>query len=229
VKEMKHEKLPSDRGTVLRKNTSQPLTISIDSEDLSGIFLINESEFLTEQISQKDLIIAPESHYMLINNTKQEITVNYDEDISDHFIVYDPYKYEDSEKQQIDPDEFEMTYEIQEGYIDILPKWYSIKFTYPDFNIIYIKPEMGISFQIHKERSEYWEILGGKPIVINDHKVFYYVERGTEFENPVGTYHSIINPNPKNGAFIILKEQWSGNFDEQDIKRIFNPNHYSDD
>lgn len=225
---MKTEKLLPNRGTFLRKNTSKPLSISIDSEILEEIFLINESNFLTTNITPQDLRISPHSHYMLINNATQEIIINYSRDVSDHSVVYDPYKYEHQKKQKIDPKQFKKDHDVPEGYIDILPKWYSIKFTYPEFNLIYIKSEMGISFQIHKKRSEYWTILGGKPIVINDHSVYYYVESGREFENSVGAYHSIINPNQKNGDFVVLREQWSGKFDEQDIKRVFNPNHYSD-
>jgi len=225
---MKTEKLPPNRGTFLRKNTSKMLSISISPEILADIFLINESNFLTTNITPQDLKVAPNTHYMLINNATQKITINYNKDISDHPVVYDPYKYEHHEKQKIDPEQFEKIHDVPEGYIDILPKWYSIKFTYPEYNLIYIKPEMGISFQIHEERSEYWKILGGKPIVVNGHSVYYYVKLSKEFENSVGTYHSIINPNQKEGDFIVLREQWSGNFDEQDIKRVFNPNHYSD-
>ncbi|TFF99800.1 MAG: hypothetical protein EU541_03925 [Promethearchaeota archaeon] len=226
---MNTKKLAPDRGTKLRKNGSEVLKISVNFETLGNIFIINESEFLTDKISAEDLIISPHSHYMLINKANYVITVKYDKDISSHQVIYDPYKYENEEKRQIDPHQFKSSHEVPDGYIDILPKWYSIKFTYPDYNIIYIKPEMGISFQIHKERTEYWEIIGGNPIILNDHTLHYFVRSGTKFKNHIGTYHSIINPNQKDGEYVILKERWSGNFDEQDIKRVFNPNHYEDD
>lgn len=221
--------LPPNRGTKLRKNGSETLDVSLDPEVLDSIFLIKGPNFLTEGITPKNLVISPNSHYMLINKGENKIEISYGQDVSEHSVVYDPYKYENTKKHKIDPKAFKKTHSVQEGYVDILPKWYSIKFTYPDYNIIYIKPEMGISFQIHKERTEYWEILGGSPIILNDHSIHYYVDSGTEFENPVGTYHSVINPNQKGGDFVVLKEQWSGNFDEQDIKRVFNPNHYNGD
>lgn len=226
---MRKEKVSPNRGTKLRKNGSETLNISVDRKALDNLFIINGSKFLTNNISKEDLIITPNTHYMLINKNANDITVKYDRDIMEQSIVYDPYKYEHTEKEKIDPEEFKKAHDVPEGYIDILPKWYSIKFTYPEYNIIYIKPEMGISLQIHEERNEYWKIMGGTPIILNDHNVYYYVDSGTEFENPIGTYHTVINPNQEGGEFVILKEQWSGNFDEQDISRVFNPNHYNDD
>jgi len=113
-----------------------------------------------------------------------------------------------------------------EGYIDTLPKWYSFKFTYPNYNLIFIRPEFGLSIQVHKYRDEQWEILKGKPIVISKDKVYYYVEKGAKFQNKNNTYHSIINPNKEKYKFVLIKENWSGNFDEKDIERVFNPNHY---
>ena len=223
------EKLAPNRGTKLRKNGSEKLSITLDPKVFDSIFLINGSDFLTEEIIPKDLIIPPNTHYMVINKGEDKIDISYSQDVLKHPVVYDPYKYESNKKQKIDPKAFKKNHSVQEGYVDILPKWYSIKFTYPDYNIIYIKPEMGISFQIHEERTEYWEILGGTPIILNHHSLHYYVDSGMKFENPVGTYHSVINPNKKGGEFVVLKEQWSGNFDEQDIKRVFNPNHYNKD
>ena len=85
---------------------------------------------------------------------------------------------------------------------------------------------MGLSLQIHKKRSESWEILKGRPIIINGNQVYYYVEDGDIFENPKFSYHSIINPNRDQDKFVIIKERWSGSFDEDDIIRVFNPNGY---
>lgn len=223
------EKLPPNRGTKLRKNGSESLEISLDPTVLNSIFLINGPNFLTEEITPEDLVVPPKAHYMVINKGEDKMDISYSHDVSRHSVVYDPYKYENKEKQKINPKDFKKNHSVQNGYVDILPKWYSIKFTYPDYNIIYIKPEMGISFQIHEERTERWEILGGTPIILNHHSVHYYVDSGITFENPIGTYHSVINPNKKGGEFVVLKEQWSGNFDEQDITRVFNPNHYNDD
>lgn len=225
---MYSEELYPNRGTKLRKNESQDLTIFIESSFLDSIFLINQNDFLTENLNPKDLKISPGNHYMVINKSDMPISISYDSDINQHEIIYDPYKYEDAPKKKIKPDQFQKDHEVPKGFIDILPKWYSIKFSYPEYNLIYIKPEMGISFQIHQERSEQWEIISGNPIVLNDHKIYYYVESGEEFQNAKGMYHSVINPNDKEGEYVVLKERWDGNFDEQDIKRVYNPNHYTD-
>ena len=55
---------------------------------------------------------------------------------------------------------------IPDGYIDTLPKWYSIKYTYPDFNYIFVCPGLGISIQVDSMREEYWEVLEGHPIIL---------------------------------------------------------------
>jgi len=36
----------------------------------------------------------------------------------------------------------------------------------------------------------------------------------------------VINPNKEKDDFVVLREKWAGNFDENDINRAFNPNHY---
>jgi mannose-6-phosphate isomerase-like protein (cupin superfamily) len=85
---------------------------------------------------------------------------------------------------------------------------------------------MGISIQKHKFRKEFWKILGGEPIIINGNKVYYGVMKGKKFETPLNSYHCAINPNRNEEDFVIIEERWSGKFDEQDIIREFNPNHY---
>ena len=132
----------------------------------------------------------------------------------------------DYAKINFKPEQFIDRYNVPKGFIDTLPMWYSFKFTYPNYNLIFIRPEFGLSIQIHKERNEFWEVLDGKPIIINGNKVHYYVESGIKFQNKINTFHSVINPNKEVDKFIIIKERWSGKFDENDIKRIFNPNNY---
>jgi mannose-6-phosphate isomerase-like protein (cupin superfamily) len=220
------EKLRPGRGTVLRKNGLKQLIIDLKDQFLENIFLINGNKFLTTNILKDDLFIAPQEYYMIISKADIEFQIKYNLNITFHRIIYDPYKFEDAKKEKIDPDKFRKTHIVPEGFTEILSKWYSIKFTYPDYNLIFIKPEMGISFQIHRERSEYWEILDGRPIILSGNRVYYFVESDTLIENPVGNYHSIINPNTKKDKFVVIKERWSGNFDEEDIKRVFNPNHY---
>ncbi len=223
---MKKIYLPSKRGTCLRKNGSRELIISINQKVLKDIFLINGTSFITEKILPSDLIIKAKNHYMIINNRKEAIEIRYSQDASKHEIIYDPYKYEHSKKINLKPEILKKIYNIPEGYIDTLPKWYSFKFTYPEYNLIFIRPELGISIQTHEYRNEFWEILNGYPIVMNGNFVHYFVNKGTKFQNQINRYHSVINPNHAPNDFIILKESWTGRFDEKDIKRVFNPNHY---
>jgi mannose-6-phosphate isomerase-like protein (cupin superfamily) len=223
---LKHENIPPQKATSLRRNNSQRISIGINEENLDDIFLINGNSFLTEGISNLDLLIKPNSYYMVINNGKEVLNINYNKDISNHKIIYNPYKFEFSKKVNLEPEFLKKKYDIPKGYIDTLPKWYSFKFTYPKYNLIFIKPEYGISIQIHKQRNEIWEILEGKPIIINNNKVYYYVESGTNFYNSINTYHSVINPNNQVDKFVVIKERWDGKFDENDIRRVFNPNQY---
>ncbi|MFW9972728.1 MAG: hypothetical protein ACFFDF_21260 [Candidatus Odinarchaeota archaeon] len=223
---MNQENLPPQRSTSLKKNTSQELRIEIDLKKLDEIFLINGTSFITEAISDSDLIIKPNSYYMVINKGKYVLKIKYNQEISNHEIIYNPYKFEYSKNANLTPKFIKKKYNIPKGYIDTLAKWYSFKFTYPEYNLIFIKPEFGLSIQIHKYRNESWEILEGQPIIINNNKVYYFVETGTKFSNPINTYHSIINPNTEEDKFAIIKEKWNGKFDEDDIRRVFNPNQY---
>jgi hypothetical protein len=220
------EIISAKRGTQLRKNTSYELKLSINQKILSNIFIINGPNFIIEPIKQSDLIVKPYDHYMIINNNEQAIKIAYNLDISNHEIVYDPYKYEHSQKVKLKAEQFLDKYNVPPRYIDTLPKWYSFKFTYPDFNLIFIKPEMGLSIQIHAYRSENWEILGGNPIILSSNKVYYNVKDRSTFNNQKNTYHSVINPNKNKEKFVVVKEYWKGFFDEEDIIRAFNPNNY---
>ncbi|MBN1214754.1 MAG: hypothetical protein JXA99_04860 [Candidatus Lokiarchaeota archaeon] len=225
---MKKEIIEPEKGTLLRKNGPKILIIRIPEELLNKIFIINHTEFLIENISLNKLKIAPNNYYMIINKSKSPLEIEYNLDISNHEIIYDPYIYENNEKKNIDPQEFINTHKVPSGYTDFLSKWYSIKFTYLDYNLLFIKPNLGISIQTHKKRNEKWEILGGKPIILTGSKVHYFVESGRIFEHDLGTFHTIINPNNTN-EFAVLKENWSGEFDEKDIERVFNPNSYFND
>ena len=218
------ETLTAERSTSLRKNSSKELKITLSEDNLEKIFFINGSTFITEHVSTSDLIVNPNSYYMIINKMSAGIEIIYNDDVSKHEIVYDPYKYEDSKKINYTVEDIKKVFEIPKGYVDTLPKWYSFKFTYPKYNLIFVRPELGISIQTHDLRNEYWEVLEGKPIVINGNDVHYFVKSGSRFEIPKNTYHSVINPNQD--KFVILKERWDGEFDEEDITRIHNPNHY---
>ncbi len=218
------EKLSSERGSFLRKNGSQTLKIGLPKSAFKSLYVINGTRFLTTKVSDKDLIIAPNDFYMIINMNDEGIEVRYDSDMSSHKIIYDPYKYERAEKVDFKASDFLEKFQIPKDYIDTLPKWYSLKFTYPNYNLIFIRPELGISFQIHHLRSESWEVIEGSPIIINGNRVHYFVEDHAKFEIPTNAFHSVINPNKD--KFVLVKERWSGQFDEGDIIRSFNPNHY---
>jgi len=223
---LKKEIIFSERSTSLRKNNSKELLITISHSNLEGIFIINGNSFKTEAIKRNDLLIKPNDYYMIFNRGKEPIEINYSNDALHHQIIYNPYTYETSEKINLKSEQFIEKYDVPKDYIDTLPKWYSFKFTYPKYNLIFVRPEFGLSIQIHKNRNEFWEILDGNPIIINGNKVYYYVENGTKFQNQINTYHSVINPNKEVNKYIIIKERWNGKFDENDIKRIFNPNQY---
>ena len=223
---MLEEIIQPKKGTNLRKNGQEELTILIDSNALKKIFLINGTTFFTQNLSMSNLVVKPNDNYMVINKGDEEINVKYSIDISSHIVIYEPYMYESFKKENLDPIRFSKKYNVPNGYINTLAKWYSIKFTYPDYNLIFIKPKIGISIQTHKFRSETWKVLKGKPIIINGNKVHYFVENGTEFLNAKMTYHSVINPNNNPEQFVIIEEKWSGEFDEEDIIRAFNPNNY---
>ena len=223
---MINETISSGRSTVLRKNDSHELIITINKKRLQDIFIINGNSFKTKDISRKDLNIKQNEYYMIINRGHIPLDIHYDQNISHHSILYNPYKYENSKKINLTLGEFIERYEISKNYIDTLPKWYSFKFTYNNYNLIFVRAEFGLSIQSHKHRSEFWEIMGGTPIVITGGKVHYFVNEGIKFKTPKNTYHSIINVNVDINDFVIVKEEWQGRFDENDINRIFNPNRY---
>jgi mannose-6-phosphate isomerase-like protein (cupin superfamily) len=225
---MNKEKLAAKKGTCLRKNDFRNLIISINKNRLNSILIINGASFLTENILNSDLIVKPNNFYMIINNGNKYLEIEYDQDITEHKVIYYPYKFENLEKKNFSQAIFIKNYKVPDGYIDVLPKWYSFKFMYPGYNLIFIRPGFGLSIQVHRLRKENWEILDGNPIVISGNSVYYFVEKGSIFCNNLNTYHSIVNPNSDPNKFVMLKERWDGHFDEKDIVRIFNPNQYYD-
>lgn len=222
---MRNEILKANRGTPLRQSKKNGLILNLKTEYFDKILIIN-NENLYKNLSVKNLSIKPFGYYMVINNSKYPVEISYSEDISNHKILYDPYLFENSEHLLLNPNDFIDNYSIPKGYLDILVKWYSIKFSYNDYNLIFIRPELGISIQIHEYRGERWKVLAGRPIIINIDKVHYFVEIDSEFSIPKNSFHSIINPSKKPDDFVVIKETWTGNFNENDIERIFNPNDY---
>ncbi|MHA2268953.1 MAG: hypothetical protein ACXAB8_14240, partial [Promethearchaeota archaeon] len=142
---MKKEIIFSQRSSMLRKNDKKELLISMNCDNS-----------IYEDISNRDLMIKPENFYMVINMDNNSIEIQYNKDISQHQIIYNPYKYINSKKSNLTPELFVERYDIPKNYIDTLPKWYSFKFTYPDYNLIFVRPEFGLSIQVHKYRNEFW-------------------------------------------------------------------------
>ena len=222
---LQNEIIKPKRGSPLRKNNENGLTLNLDSVKFDRILMINQNRFISD-ITTEDLHIKPLNYYMVINNSNFPVEISYNEDISDHKILYDPYLFENSEKKPLNPDDFLKKYSVPEGYFDILAKWYSIKFSYDNYNLIFIKSGLGISIQTHKNRSENWTIIAGHPIIINIHRVYYFVDIGSKFSTPKNSLHSVINPIQNQDEYVIIKETWSGIFEENDIQRVFNPNNY---
>jgi len=216
--------IAAGRSTYLKKNGKKELKISLSQNTIDDVIILNGSSVIIEDLSNSDLIVKPNDYYMIISKISTEIEITYSEDVFNHEIVFNPYKFENSEKVNYKPEEIKHIFDIPEGYIETLPKWYSFKFTYPSYNLIFVRPELGISIQSHNLRNEYWEIIEGEPIIINGNDVHYFVKNGSKFEIPIGTLHSVINPNQD--KFVVLKERWDGKFDEDDITREFNPNNY---
>jgi len=223
---VKEEIIDSGRGTILRENDQRELKIILDPNHFDNIFLINGNNFYSQNLKKTNLIVKPNDCYMLINKSDEKIEVSYSNDFSNHRTIYNPYKFELSEKARIDPGQFIKKFDVPNGFLEVLNKWYSIKFTYSDYSLIYIKPGIGISIQTHKFRTEVWRILKGKPIVINANRVYYFVKARTKFINDIMMYHSILNPNNDPEQFVVVEERWSGKFDEEDIVRVYNPNNY---
>lgn len=220
-----NEIIKPKRSSPLRQNKKNNLILNLDSVQLDKILMINHNNFYNN-LASKNVKIQPLQYYMVINNSEFPVEITYSESVSVHKIIYDPYLFEDSEKTTLNPNDFLEKYSVPEGYLDILAKWYSIKFSYEDHNLIFIKSGLGISIQTHKNRSENWTILAGNPIVINVDKVHYFVEIGSKFSTPKNSFHSVLNPSRKQDDYVIIKETWTGIFNENDIQRIFNPNHY---
>ena len=169
-------------------------------------------------------VIPPNSPFMVMNLTQIPLSVTIDHNFDDLTSLFNPYLYEQEVHKKFDPDTFLDLFHIPQGYTDTLAKWYSVKFTYENYNLILIRPGTGLSFQSHRMRAEHWQILNGNPIIIAGTHVWYSNPQGTERDLPLGALHSIINPSPTD--WVMFKETYQGTFDEDDIIRVFNPNHY---
>jgi len=229
--------LKSGRGTKLFQNNEVLLTIDISSANpnesprwdeilmILGTLIVPMNHLGRMSPRGLQIVIPTFSQYMVINSGKIDLDLSFDSDPTNHKILYDPYLFEGEDHTNYDPEEFKSQHPVPDGYIDILSKWYSIKFTYLDFNYIFIRPGMGISMQIHAMREEHWEILRGQPIIIAGAKISYDTNINSQFDIPLGAVHTVINPS--DSEWVLIKESYTGKFDEEDIVRVFNPNHYN--
>ncbi|MHA1727286.1 MAG: hypothetical protein ACTSWY_00980 [Promethearchaeota archaeon] len=221
------------RGTKLYKNQEINQTIEICTKRGKSktllfelLVIMGKKSFFMKKENLKNsfrIKIGSKLQYMIINLGLLPVELTFSQSPESHEIIYDPYYFEDKKHLNVDPDEFKAVHLVPEGYINALPKWYSVKYTYKDYNLIFVRPSMGISIQTHKMREEHWKILRGNPIIITGNQVYYNAAPREIFKIPVGTIHTIINPTDK---WILIKEKYKGKFDEEDIIRIFNPNHY---
>jgi mannose-6-phosphate isomerase-like protein (cupin superfamily) len=177
--------------------------------------------------AQKMKVEVPgNQEFMIINLYNIPISLSFNKEVDKLKILYDPYLYEKDPQQDYDQEEFRKAHPVPDGFIDTLPKWYSVKFTYPEYNLIFVRPGLGISIQTHMLREEHWEVVEGSPIIIFDHNVIYNTPVGKKFAIPFGAMHTVINPNKEKDEWVLIKETYKGHFDEEDIVRVFNPNHY---
>ncbi|QEE15364.1 hypothetical protein DSAG12_01189 [Promethearchaeum syntrophicum] len=228
--------LETGRGTKLLQNSDSPIALLISPSNptespqwdeilmIMGTLIVPINHLGRNSSNNLQIIIPPFSQYMVINSGKINLILSFESDPTNHEILYDPYLFEKENHKNYDPEEFKAQHTVPDGYIDILPKWYSIKFTYPDYNYIFISPGVGISLQMHAMREEHWEILQGQPIIIAGSKISYNTKLHSQFDIPLGAFHTVINPS--NSEWVLIKESCRGKFDEEDIVRIFNPNHY---
>lgn len=228
--------LEPGHGTKLYKNSTKEQNIRFKPTKKESLIFLTDllilqgdkidyaSKFLKNSKELFRLVVPPSTEYMIINISKSPIKLIYSEDPNTHEVIYDPYLYDNEKQSDIDPDDFKNDHDVPNGYIDTLPKWYSVKYTYTDKNFIFIRPKLGISMQKHKERKELWEIGYGSPIIIVGNKTYYNVKKGDTFSVSIGELHGIINPTDD---WVQIIERYEGKFDEQDIIRVFNPNNYT--
>ena len=99
---MIEETIKPDRGTDLRKNGNEELTLFIDPASLKNIFLVNGTSFFTQDLKKANLNVKSNDFYMVINKWDKDVKVKYSTNITNHKIIYQPYKYEFSKKEKFD-------------------------------------------------------------------------------------------------------------------------------
>jgi len=233
--------LSPERGTRLFVTSDESVTLQMvfDYSPTPGesfpwnrvLFLLNKKIdwILTshpdiETQNEVSIEIPPSTPFMLMNLTQVPITITGNEKFSELYTLFNPYLYEHQTHENFDPQSFIDRFQIPPGYTDTLAKWYSVKYSYEKHNLILIRPGTGLSFQTHSKRAERWEIIHGNPIIISGTDVSYANPPKTKQKLALGALHSIINSSTTD--WVVFKETYKGTFDEEDIVRVFNPNHY---
>ena len=116
------ETIYSKRSSLLRKNDSRVLSMEIGFNKFQDVFILNGKSFLIEENSNQVLTIRPENYYLVINNGDSPIEIQYSQDVSQHKIIYDPYKYEHSKKINLKSELFVEKFNVPKSYTDTLPK-----------------------------------------------------------------------------------------------------------
>ncbi len=220
--------LQPSRGTKLYRNGETELHVEIGVKEKINrieILLIQHNDVSVHklEIHNNTIDFLPNEEFLCVNLSNVPITLKFNIDPSLLKVLFDPYEFENSPFDVIVPEEFKLIHSIPDGYIDVLAKWYSIKFTYPKKNLIFLRPHLGVSIQSHSKRSEDWRIIEGRPIIIANSKVYYHVTPGDAFHTDKGNIHAVFNPSEE---WVLIEETYTGVFEEEDIVRLFNPNHY---
>lgn len=82
---------------------------------------------------------------------------------------------------------------------------------------ITVSPGCRLSYQRHRQRSEHWFVVSGRPVVTLD-GVDRQMAVGDAVDVPVGTAHRLSNPGP--GRAVFIEVQHGAYFGEDDIERL---------
>ena len=123
--------LKPGRGTELRKNLNNSLQISVKSESPQKIrVLIDDTFFEYDALkkSGKNIEIKPGMRYWIINLSDANAEVSIEAPSKLEFeTIYDPYLLEFAKKEDFDAAVMQKKFGVPDGFVDTLPKWYSIK------------------------------------------------------------------------------------------------------
>lgn len=112
-----------------------------------------------------------------------------------------------------------MTQDTREGIYEENRPWGNFRrFTLntpSTVKLITVEPNQSLSLQKHRNRSEFWRIIGGSGIVEID-GVSHTATKGAEFFIPLGSTHRA----KTESEVLEIMEIATGEFDENDIERL---------